>query len=375
MSAVLTFDIARDRRELDVTRRIAEERPDGQEFIVLLMRARKRRTVNSELIWWDDRPWSWITQIDNVSGYDDQAATNQLKVADASIFAPKDVVLNMRTQEQMFITAVDTDTDTITVIRGYGTSRYAMVDEDKLMWLANAMEENSLAPASKIAQPTKRYNYTQTVRTPFDESETSATDNLRTSETERQRLRRKKLLDHRLALERTAIWGKRHEDQTNKRRLTNGIDAYILTNEFDADGLLTERKFFGDFSEMCFKYGSKTKLLVTSPLVGGIINDFAMGKIQTSSGERTYGLQLNYIQTFHGRLYIVTSQNYEHDFAGWGHVLDMANIWYRPKQQRDTKLRTNIQENDRDGWRDEYLTEFAMQVELEKTHVRLINAA
>lgn len=368
---VTTFDIDRDRREIDVTKKIAEYRPDESPFVVLLMRARKRPTINTELQWWDDEPWAWWATV----AADAPAGTNEISVENAGIFAPKDVVFVPRTNEQMYVNDVDYEGNRIIVTRAYGISPEADINAgDKLMLLANAMEQNSRAPQSKIAQPRKRFNYTQTIRTPFDESMQSATDALRTSETERKRLRRKKLLDHRLALERTAIWGQRVEDPVNRRHLTNGISAYIVSNVFDFNGTLDETVFFTSFSEMAFKYGSKNKLLLTSPMVASRLNEFAREKIQTSSGERTYGLQLNYIQTFHGRLYIVTSQFFEGDLAGHGFVLDMNNIAYRPKRGRDTKLRPNIQDNDVDGWKDEYLTEFAMQVELEKTHVRFVNA-
>ena len=371
-AAVTTFDIERDRKEIDVTKRIAEERPDISPFMVILMRARKRRTVNTELIWWDDRPWAVWAEAEAAANAGDTA----IVVDDATIFRPKDTLLVARTLEQLFVTEVNYETHTLTVIRAYGENPAAAIQAgDKLMWLANAMEQFSRAPESKIAQPTKRFNYTQTVRTTFDESMQSATDNLVTTETERQRLRRKKMFDHRAALERTAIWGQRREDPVNRRHLTGGINSYILTNEFDWGGAIDEKVFFTDFTETAFAYGeSSDKLLVTSPAVLVRINEFAREKIETSSGEDTYGLKLRYIQTTLGRLFLVPSRTFEHDFAGWGFVLDMEHIWYRPKQGRDTKLRTNIQENDADGWRDEYLTEFAMQVELEKNHVRFINA-
>jgi len=46
----------------------------------------------------------------------------------------------------------------------------------------------------------------------------------------------------------------------------------------------------------------------------------------------------------------------------------MDYVYYRPLRGRDTKLRANIQENDRDGWKDEYMTEFGMELRLEKAH-------
>lgn len=382
MAYVTTFDIERDRKVIDVTKRIKEERPELSTFMVLLMRARKRTTVNTILHWWDDKPWAWWTKY---TGSDENqnptaGAVITLDVEDSSIFRPKDTLIVPRTGEQMLVTEIVSSTS-IKAVRLYfegaktGTE-YRLKKDDAIMWLANAMEQFSNAPESKIAQPTKRYNYTQTVRTPFDESMQSATDDIITSEKERQRLRRKKMFDHRLSLERTAIWGRRHEDSSGKRHLTAGINQFITTEFKFADyvngGVGFEDIFFTDFTDAAFAYGeSGDKLLLTSPLVLVQINKFAHDQIQTSSGDETYGLKLRYVQTALGRLFLVPSRTFANAFAKTGFVLDMENIWYRPKQTRDTKLKTNIQENDADGWRDEYLTEFAMQVELDKNHVRV----
>src|SRR5690606_7879360 len=127
---------------------------DISPFMVILMRARKRRTVNTELIWWDDRPWAVWAEAEAAATADDTA----IVVDDATIFRPKDTLLVARTLEQLFVTEVNYETHTLTVIRAYGENPAAAIQAgDKLMWLANAMEQFSRAPESKIAQPTKRF--------------------------------------------------------------------------------------------------------------------------------------------------------------------------------------------------------------------------
>lgn len=371
---VYTTDITARRQAIDVTKRIALEAPDESTLMVLLMRARKRPTQHWNVVWYDDRPNGWWTQVNNAAGYN--ADATNIVVDDASIFAAKDVIKVARTGEQLYVTDVDYDNNTISVTRQYGvTAKADLRNDDWLMQMGNAMEENSSAPKPKLAQPVERENYVQTVRTPFDESDLSAVSEVVTSESERKRLRRLKMLEHRLALERIALWGEKKKDTVNKRYLAGGVVSFISSNVYDADGLLTEKKFNGDFTEMGFKYGSKSKVLVCGPALGSVINDFAASKIQTSSGESTYGLKLNYVQTFHGRVYIIVSQTFEHDYESWGVLLDMKHIHYRPQRGRDTKLYTNIQDNDVDGWMDEYRTKFTMQVELEKCHAIIKNAA
>jgi hypothetical protein len=234
------------------------------------------------------------------------------------------------------------------------------------------MVEYSSAPAVKVAQPTEHENYVQSLRTSFNESDLSAQSDLLTDGTERQRLRRLKMLEHRLGIERTAIWGEPKKDTTNRRFLAGGVVSFIKTNVYDASGDLTEARF-DEFTEQGFKYGGSSKILICSPSIGARINSWAKAKIQTSTGDTTYGLKLNYIQTFHGKVYLVNSCTFEHDYSSWGILLDMPHIFYRPLQGRDTKLFPDVQARDVDGWMDEYRTKFTMKVEVEKTHALLKN--
>jgi hypothetical protein len=369
---VLTYDIDKDRRDIEVADDILRLVPDANPFLVVLSRARKKAVKSAEYKWFDEEPGSYWTQINNAAGY--AAGVTDLVVDDAAIFAAKDVVKCARTGEVMFVTAVSTTTNTVSVLRGYGTTgAAAMLDNDWLVRLGNAMEENSDVPAVKTGQPSKNYNYTQIFRTPFDQSMTSEAEDLKTSETERTRLRRNKSMEHRMDLERALLFGERKEDVTNKRRMTGGLFSFITSNNYDSGGALTEAKF-EEYCEMLFTYGSKTKLFLCSPKVGSDINQFAAGKIQTRSGESTYGLRLREYQSFHGTLYLATTRVFEKDYAKMGLGIDMDYVWYRPLRGRDTKLRTNIQAPGLDGWQDEYLTEAGLEVRLEKVHGILSNA-
>lgn len=185
---------------------------------------------------------------------------------------------------------------------------------------------------------------------------------------ERVRLRRLKGLEHRLDIERIILFGEKKEDTIDKRHTTEGILSRITTNAYDANGVLTESEFETNFCEPLFRYGSSQKLLVASSRLLSVINQFAAGKLQVVPKEQTYGVRLTRYISAHGDLLIVKSNVLEKGYAGYGFGLDMENIKYRPLQTRDTKLRTNIQANDLDGWKDEYLTEFGVEVRLEKTH-------
>lgn len=373
---IVTTTIDRDRLAIDCSKTITQLIPEADPYAVILMKARKEATDTSEFIWYDDEPVGWWTQINDASISDSGANTTTLNVKDASLFAVHDIIKVPRTGEIMRVTESTSSgsTQQIKVVRGYGTTAAAqLVNEDWLMRIGNAMEQNSNAPASKLNQPAKFSNYTQIVRTPFDESMTSAHELKRAGGKERNRLRAKKLLEHRLDIARISLWGEKKEDLTGgkPRRLTAGINSFI-TKRKDMGGGMTEAEWEA-FLEEGFEYGSRTKLFVCSRTVGGAINMIAQNKIVTSSGEETYGIRLPMYRSFHGDVIIAVDRSLEKAYAGYGFLLDMKNIKYRPLNGRDTKLHPNIQANDVDGWIDEYLTEFGMMVRQPKTHAVLFN--
>lgn len=359
---VTTWDIDRERREIDVSRDIARYLPNANPFTVILMRARKRELSDPEFVWYDEEPFGYWAQATAAA----TAADTNLQVSDASVFAANDVVRVTSTDEILFVTASNPSTNSITVVRGYAGSTPAAINaNDWLLVIGNAMEERSRAPAEKIRQPNKHFNYAQIFRTPFGGSGTQAASRLRTSENERTRLRRSKAIDHRLAIERALLFGKRSEDPTGRRRTTGGLLEFIQTNVFDMGGTMTESAFEEALEEP-FQTGNGRKLLVASARFITAINRFAREKLRVEVGAQTYGVRMAVYLSGHGELRIVPSRAFEKAYQGWAVLVDMDYIWYRPL--RDTVLKTNIQANDEDGWMDEYFTEAGLQVELEKAH-------
>lgn len=362
------YDISNQRKQFDVDKEIARLIPDVSPFTVFMMRARKKVVDSEKFFWYDEEPAPWWTQINKVGGYD-TVATN-LVLDSVDHISAKDILKITRTSEQLFVTAVDRATKTVTVVRGYGeTAAAAINDDDWVLKLGNAMEENSLAPEARVDQPTEHYNVTQEIRTPFNGSLRSTKIALQTAESERQRLRRRKAIEHRLEIERTLLFGELKDDVANKRRTTRGVISFVKEggNVYNVGKPLTEAEF-ELICEMAFQYGDGPKLLVACPRIISQINQFSAGKLQTEVGQNTYGVQITTYLSAHGRLRIVESRTFEKGYDGMGVIVDMKNIYYRPLNGCDTKLDINLQENDRHGWLDEYWTEFGVEVQLAKTH-------
>ncbi len=367
-SPITSFNIDTDRRDLNVANEILELEPSETPFLVIGQRASTGTAQSLEETWFDDELAPWWTEAD--STYDDGETEIELK--DASICKPKDLLKNAATGEVMFVESISGDT--VTVKREYGdedssggTSEQDITADDNIFRMGNAMEEDSTAPESRATQPTKYYNYIQVFRTTFEGGIEELNEPKETNEDERTRKRRRKAVEHRLDLERALIHGERNEHISDKRRLVGGLFQFLDDQYEDIGGELTEEKF-EEALEEAFQYGTKEKILITSPRVGSEINLFARDRIKTRSGEDYYGLKIGEYISFHGTLYITTSHMFEKDYRNKAVILDMRNIDILPYAGYNTTLRTNLQTNDRLGWLDEYLTMLTLRVRLEKTH-------
>lgn len=368
-SPITTFNIDTDRRDLDVASDILELQPSETPFLVIGQRASQSSANSMEVTWFDDDLAPWWTSAD---GEVADADATTISLNDASIVKAKDLIKNTSTGEIMFVESVSGND--VTVTRGYGnetnsggTAAAAITDDDNFMRLGNAMEENSLSPEPRATQPNKHYNYVQVIRTPFAGSWEDQNEAKKTNEDERTRKRRRKAIEHKLDLERALLFNERNEHISDERRMMGGLFQFLDDQFVDINGSLTEDNF-EEALEEAFRYGSKEKIFITSPRVGSVINKFARDRIETRSGEDYYGLRIGEYISYHGTLYVMTSHMFEKDYQGKGAILDMENIDLMPYSGMNTTLRTNLQENDRLGYKDEYLTAMTLRVRLEKTH-------
>lgn len=371
--AVNTWNLDTQRRDIDVSKTIDRYLTEENPWLVLLLRSRKKVTTDPSFYWWETQPYAYWTRINNALGYNDAATDIVVDNNTATYCAPKDIIKIPRTGEVMQVTVVTPATHTLTVVRGYGeTAAAAILHQDAVLVLGNAMEERSSVPAEKLAQPTKQYNYTQIFRTPFGASRTVEQSRQVTNEQERDRLTRDKGLDHRLALERAFLFGERKEDAVGLRRMTRGALKFISTNVYDAGGTITESEFDTSVCEPVFKWGKKTKVLAASARLISIMNNWGKEKLQVSQGAKEYGLDLMEYISPHGKLLITPCRTFEQYYAYHSMIIDMDHVWLRHLQ--DTLLRRNIHAPDVDGFLDEYMSEMGFELRLEQCHAIIKNA-
>lgn len=86
-----------------------------------------------------------------------------ITVDKGAVVEPSSVIMNTKTNEYMFVSAVSGNT--LTVVRGFAESTVAAVTQnDELLYLGTAKKEGSLAPNPKYRRGVPRMNYSQIFR-------------------------------------------------------------------------------------------------------------------------------------------------------------------------------------------------------------------
>lgn len=364
-----TQNIAQAKIKIDMSNNIALLQPSATPLITFLKRAKGNTLAanNPKFSWLEDDLGARWDAVNNGAGY--LSTDTSVVVDNGDYFSAGDIVKVPSTGEVMLVTAIATNT--LTVTRGYGvTAAAALVDNDPLVIIGNANEEGSGTRTIKSTSEIEVFNYTQIFKTPFGVTNTqNATGMYGGNDLAYQQ--KKKGIEHTVDIARAFYFGERKLDTSGSKpkRATGGLFSFLTENNYDAGGQLTQTEFDNNIAEVIFKYGAAEKLLLASPRLASVINGWAMGKYQVMQGDKTFGLPVIPYITPHGKFNIVIDPLLEGAvYGGYGVVLDVENIKYRPLKGRDTKLETNIQANDEDQREDQYITEAGLEVRSPKTH-------
>jgi hypothetical protein len=369
-----TASILQNRQVIDISHTIHLLEPSAYPLITLLNSLEKVKPAHNPVVRWMEDELEPLTDLLNGAV---AAAAVALTVDNGGWWRVNDIGHVPRTGENFRVTAVAANV--LTVVRSFGPVAAANLNDDEPLWnLGPAQREGDTSRALLSTLEVEQSNRTQIVRTPFGTTNTqSATDLYDGNDFDYQA--RKHAIEHLVRLERTLLWGQ--SDQAvvagQPLRALQGVFQFIATNRIDVGGVLTESEFDA-FCEVAFRYGgSDQKLLVASGRVIQAINNFAKEKMDTYVGESAYGLNLReYVSPF-GRILIAYHRQFVGDiYSGQALLLDMDRVVLRPlrggRSAGNLAVRvTNIQANDEDARRDEYLTETSLEFQNEKAHALL----
>jgi len=254
-------------------------------------------------------------------------------------------------------------------------------------------EQNAAAPTAVITQRTLNYNYSAIFRDVLDFSGTAEVmqyygeeGGLFASE------KRKKLIEHKWRQERAAFFGSRgYTTGANGKPWTSvgGLIDFITTNRLDIASTLT-RGELQDTLRTALQYGNRSrKVMFCGPLVAQVIGSFLQDYwVRASPTDTVWGVKVDYVLSaaFSGKSIPVVvkgdwmrvGEDATRGYGSSGFIVDMDYVARLPLVRngvnRDTHFRDNIQNNDVDGHKAEYLTEVSYRFANEKAHTYFFNA-
>ena len=312
---------------------------------------------------------------------DNQAATTTVNVAagTGSMFDVNDIlwIPSATGGEQMLVTA--RTTDALTVVRNWGSAGLAAhADGSQIVKLSSSYAENATSGVGVKIKPSMPYNVTQIHRTPIElsRSEMQIKRYERGEKGARQDARRDAMILHLEGVERSFINGDLKEDVSTNRRVAKGLLRFIATNREDLQGSLTKAKFDSFLKDVMFNGGGKYVLAASGTFMEALHAEvLSKSNMNITPATKEWGLDVTrYLSPF-GKCDVfyhrVLSQMLEDNYGGCAMLLDMSLVtkYYLQKMI----LRENIQANDADGFKDEYLEECCAALHNEANHGFIFN--
>jgi len=279
--------------------------------------------------------------------------------------------------EQVLVT--ERTTDALTVVRNWGSAgAAAAADGAQIVKLSSSYAENATSGVGVKIKPSMPYNVTQIHRTPIElsRSEMQIKRYERGEKGARQDARRDAMILHLEGVERSFINGDLKEDVATNRRVAKGLLRYIATHREDMLGSMTKGKFDSFLKAVMVNGGGKYVLAASGSFMEALHAEvLSKSNMNITPATKEWGLDVTrYLSPF-GKCDIfyhrILSQMLEDNYGGCAMLLDMSLVtkYYLQKMV----LRENIQANDADGFKDEYLEECCAALHNEANHGFIYN--
>lgn len=381
----------------DVSEQMVLLEPDASPLYVFTNATkRKQPSVSPRFEWVEDTEVSLWGQASN--GTTDYASNvTNIAVADGTLFAVGDICAVPKAQsssaapEVFLVTAIATNTLTIT--RGMGGAGSDTIGATaSIRILASAFKEDDGVASQRYTAKTVQISYCQIFKTPVKVTHTAAsTKQYGAPQGERKYQIVKALIRHRSEIEGAGLWGRASESLAtpSSRWTTMGFLSRIATNKQDASTTLTLTSM-NTFSETCFRYGEKQKLLLCAPKIISALNFFSQNKLLTRVGDTVFGVKISRFELGLGEFMLANDYRMGtgdvgfpggNAFSGHAYSIDLPSIAYRHLQGGgdnligDTKLFENVLPDGSTTRTDEYRTQGGWEIRHERKHAWLFDVS
>lgn len=280
--------------------------------------------------------------------------------------------------ELVEVSADPSASNSVTLTRGAASTTAATINTNAyLLKVGSAFEEGATSPKSVHRAPSKFYNYTQIFKTSYNHTGTALATRFRTGDALKNDKKRR-MFDHSVALEQAALFGTRYETTGSggmPKRYTGGL-YWALTSAYDATTKPTIKIWtttavtaddFLDATYKMFDYGytgaGNERIVLCGNGFLNYLNKIAKGdssvRLDNSETIKYFGMELMKWRIPQGTFYLKTHplMNVNTRFTNGAFFINPAGIKYRPLRGRDTTPQDNIQANDADQKKGQWLTE------------------
>lgn len=382
-----TGDWGTDERPKNFRETILFRNPNGKTPIFAMMARMKKETTNDpEFSWWEEEQQPTRLQVNSDFTAGQTTLTVNTSSYDAQSLVAGDLLLVQGVtsagykNEIVEVSSTPSASNQFSVTRGAaGTSAGSIATDDYLTKIGSTNQEGNTAPDATTQNPTKYFNYTQIFRTSYEITETAKNTRARTGDALKNDKKRR-MFDHSASIEYAILFGKKSETTGSNgkpKRTTGGLLEFLssavsnyshcikiyssLPNEdnllddlyklfdWDAEGAGDERigiagnKFLNDLNK--------------------IANDASSTRINFDGTITQFGMNLQRWILPQGTLFIKSHplMNTDPLFNKGCFFIHGSGMIWRPMQNRDTKPRDNIQNDDEDLEKGEWLTEAGVE--------------
>lgn len=389
-----TGDWGTDERPKNFRETILWRRPNGSAPLYALTAKMKSEATNDpEFNWWEEELNAIRVQINFGTGYVTSDETLTIDSGDAQDLAANDVLLveaaltTGYTHEILVVSSV-TSATVFVVKRGQaGTTRAAIADNTYLTRIGNVFSEGSRSPEATSRNPTKLYNLCQIFKTAYEITRTAENTEARTGDVLKNDKKRR-MFDHSVSVEFAFLFGKRFETtgaNGKPMRFMGGV-LYMMSQYASSrivaftttpteNSLLDSVYPIWDYDTDA---GSERIVFAGNGFLNSL-NKLAKGgsstRINFDGFVSVYGMRLQRWIFPQGELFIRTHPlfNTHGRFTNDAFVFDPSSMIYRYLRNRDTKPQDNIQDNDEDAHKGQWLGEISLEMQHAKTSIWLSN--
>lgn len=256
------------------------------------------------------------------------------------------------------------------------------LDSATVAWIiGSAYAEGSNGAPSIMYDPQDLYNYTQIFKNALEHTRTAMQTQLRTPDQVKE-ARREALEFHGIEIEKAFIFGIRTQRlgaNGKPERTTGGLRDFITTNRRDFSTDPNEagntwaaagEAWLDTQLEIMFRYGNTEKLGLCGSGALMAINNLikARGQVELTQVKGSYGINVTTWVTPFGSIHLKTHPLFTLQATTRNSILFVEPSNLTTAIVKDTVYQPDIQENDLDGEKSQYLAEIGLECHLEMTH-------